>query len=94
MLPPNFFIMSVDIWYVPVNYVVIGYYTGGVVCKHGHALTRWKALLQCRVCVVVLGEQQQDQYGVHKVGQTKFTVYRHKVFNFACGLAVIIQISN
>ena len=27
-----------------------------------------------------------------KVGQYKFTVYRHKVLNFACGLAVIIQI--
>ena len=29
-----------------------------------------------------------------KAGQTKFTVYRHKVFDFACGRAVIIQISN
>ena len=29
-----------------------------------------------------------------KVGQTKFTVYRHKVFDFACGRVVIIQISN
>ena len=28
------------------------------------------------------------------VGQTKFTVYHHKVFDFACGWAVIIQISN
>ena len=26
-------------------------------------------------------------------GQTKFTVYRHKIFHFACGRAVIIQIS-
>ena len=25
-------------------------------------------------------------------GQTKFTVYRHKIFHFACGRAVIIQI--
>ena len=24
----------------------------------------------------------------HKAGQTKFTVYRHKVFDFACGQAV------
>ena len=31
---------------------------------------------------------------VYKAGQTKFTVYRHKVFDFACGRAVIIQISN
>ena len=30
----------------------------------------------------------------HKVGQTKFTVYRHKDFYFECGRAVIIQISN
>ena len=29
-----------------------------------------------------------------KAGQTKFTVYRHKGFDFACGRAVIIQISN
>jgi len=28
-----------------------------------------------------------------KAGQTKFTVYRHKIFYFACGRAVIIQIS-
>ena len=27
-----------------------------------------------------------------KAGQTKFTVYRHKIFYFACGRAVIIQI--
>ena len=32
--------------------------------------------------------------GNNKAGQTKFTVYRHKVFDFACGRAVIIQISN
>ena len=31
---------------------------------------------------------------LYKAGQTKFTVYRHKVFDFACGRAVIIQISN
>ena len=31
---------------------------------------------------------------VYKAGQTKFTVYRHKVFDFACGQAVITQISN
>jgi len=29
----------------------------------------------------------------HKAGQTKFTVYRHRIFYFACGRAVIIQIS-
>ena len=27
-------------------------------------------------------------------GQIKFTVYRHNIFYFACGQAVIIQISN
>ena len=27
-------------------------------------------------------------------GQTKFTVYHHNIFYFACGRAVIIQISN
>ena len=32
--------------------------------------------------------------GYYKAGQTKFTVYCHKDFNFACGLVVIIQISN
>ena len=31
---------------------------------------------------------------VAKAGQTKFTVYRHNIFYFACGRAVIIQISN
>ena len=30
---------------------------------------------------------------IAKAGQTKFAVYRHKVFNFACRRAVIIQIS-
>ena len=30
----------------------------------------------------------------HKTRQTKFTVYRHRLFDFACGQAVIIQISN
>ncbi len=30
----------------------------------------------------------------NKVGQTEFTVYRHRLFDFACGRAVIIQISN
>ena len=29
-----------------------------------------------------------------KARQTEFTVYRHKVFDFACGRAVNIQISN
>ena len=28
---------------------------------------------------------------IHKVWQTKFTVYRHKLFNFACGRAVIFR---
>ena len=32
-------------------------------------------------------------YIVDKAGQTKFTVYHHKIFYFACGRAVIIQIS-
>ena len=31
---------------------------------------------------------------IHKAGQTKFTVYRHNIFYFACGRVVIIQISN
>ena len=31
---------------------------------------------------------------IYKACQTKFTVYRHKLFDFACGQAVIIQISN
>ena len=37
-----------------------------------------------------------DRHSKHilKVGQTKFTVYRHKVFDFECGRVVIIQISN
>ena len=29
----------------------------------------------------------------YMAGQTKFTVYRHKIFYFACGRVVIIQIS-
>ena len=29
----------------------------------------------------------------YMAGQTKFTVYRHKIFYFACGRAVITQIS-
>ena len=31
---------------------------------------------------------------IHKVWQTKFTVYRHKLFDFACRRVVVIQISN
>ena len=31
---------------------------------------------------------------VPMAGQTKFTVYRHKVFDFECGWAVIIEISD
>jgi hypothetical protein len=30
----------------------------------------------------------------YKAGQTEFTVYRHRIFDFACGRTVIIQISN
>ena len=30
----------------------------------------------------------------NKAGQTKFTVYRHRFFDFACGRAIIIQMSN
>ena len=29
-----------------------------------------------------------------KARQTKFTVYRHRLFDFACGQVAIIQISN
>ena len=32
-------------------------------------------------------------YDSYKAVETKFTVYRHKVFDFACGRSVIIQIS-
>ena len=28
---------------------------------------------------------------MHKARQTKFTVYRHRLFDFACGWAVIIH---
>ena len=34
-----------------------------------------------------------EHFTQHKAGQTKFTVYRHKIFYFECGQAVIIQIS-
>jgi hypothetical protein len=30
----------------------------------------------------------------NKAGQTEFTVYRHRLFDFACGRAVIFHISN
>ena len=36
----------------------------------------------------------RNKLSYHKARQTKFTVYHHRRFDFACGQAVIIQISN
>ena len=50
---------------------------------------------RARILGASLSEPHSNQYceKSDKAGQTKFTVYRHRFFDFACGRAVI-QISN
>ena len=42
---------------------------------------------------VSVSSNAMDAQARTEAGQTKFTVYHHKIFCFACGRAVIIQIS-